>query len=78
MRLSHPGFLHKEVRVNKLKNTERVFKVTLDEQFVKDRQTFNGPYEKKIKIVLGSASTVYTDKLSSMMGTTILPALGGV
>ncbi|KAB6148802.1 SusC/RagA family TonB-linked outer membrane protein [Bacteroides xylanisolvens] len=78
LRLSHPGFLHKEVRVNKLKNTERVFKVTLDEQFVKDRQTFNGPYEKKDKdSFLGSASTVYTDKLSSMMGTTILPALAG-
>lgn len=26
LRLSHPGFLHKEVRVNKLKNTERVLK----------------------------------------------------
>lgn len=78
LRLSHPGFLHKEVRVNKLKNTERVFKVTLDEQFVKDRQTFNGPYEKKDKdSFLGSSSTVYTDKLSSMMGTTILPALAG-
>ena len=51
--------------MNKLKNTERVFKVTLDEQFVKDRQTFNGPYEKKDKdSFLGSSSTVYTDKLS--------------
>ena len=27
LRLSHPEFIHKEVKVNKLKNTERVFKV---------------------------------------------------
>ena len=46
LRLSHPGFLHKEVRVNKLKNTERVFKVTLDEQFVKDRQCSTGAKSK--------------------------------
>ena len=34
LRLSHPEFIHKEVKVNKLKNTERVFKVTLNEQFI--------------------------------------------
>lgn len=76
--LSHPGFLPKEVKVNKLKNTERIFKVTLSEQFIKDVETISGPYEMKDKqSYLGAASTVYTDKLSSMMGTTILPALEG-
>ena len=76
--LSHPGFIHKEIKVNKLKNTERVFKVTLDEHFIKDKELISGPYEGKDKNhFLGSASTIYTDKLSSMMGTTILPALEG-
>ena len=78
LRLSHPGFTYKEIKVNKLKNTERIFKVTLDEHFIKDKEVINGPYEEKDKnSFLGSASTVYTDKLSSMMGTTILPALEG-
>ena len=78
LRLSHPEFIHKEVKVNKLKNTERVFKVTLNEQFIKDKGTVSGPYEpKNKKNYLGSAATVYTDELSSMMGTTILPALQG-
>ena len=76
--LSHPGFIHQEIKVNKLKNTERVFKVTLDEHFIKDKEVISGPYEGKDKNhFLGSASTIYTDKLSSMMGTTILPALEG-
>ena len=76
--LSHPGFIHKEIKVNKLKNTERVFKVTLDEHFIKDKEVISGSYEGKDKNhFLGSASTIYTDKLSSMMGTTILPALEG-
>ena len=76
--LSHPGFIHKEIKVNKLKNTERVFKVTLDEHFIKDKEVISGPYEGKDKNhFLGAASTIYTDKLSSMMGTTILPALEG-
>ena len=78
LRLSHPEFIHKEVKVNKLKNTERVFKVTLNEQFIKNKETVSGPYESKNKKnFLGSAATVYTDELSSMMGTTILPALQG-
>lgn len=78
LRLSHPGFTHKEIKVNKLKNTERIFKVTLDERFIKDKEIVNGPYEEKDKdSYLGSVSTVYTEKLSSMMGTTILPALEG-
>lgn len=76
--LSHPGFIHKEIKVNKLKKTERVFRVTLDEHFIKDKELISGPYEGKDKNhFLGSASTIYTDKLSSMMGTTILPALEG-
>lgn len=78
LRLSHPGFIHKEVKVNKLKNTERIFKVTLNELFIKNEQTISGPYEAKDqKSYLGSASTVYTDQLASSMGTTILPALQG-
>ena len=61
-----------------MKNTERVFKVTLNEQFIKNKETVSGPYESKNKKnFLGSAATVYTDELSSMMGTTILPALQG-
>lgn len=28
LRFSHPGFLHKEIKVNKLRNQERIFKVT--------------------------------------------------
>lgn len=76
--MSHPGFIHKEIKVNKLKKTERVFRVTLDEHFIKDKELISGPYEGKDKNhFLGSASTIYTDKLSSMMGTTILPALEG-
>ena len=76
--LSHPGFIHKEIKVNKLKKTERVFRVTLDEHFIKDKELISGPYEgKDKKHFLGSASTIYTDKLSSMMGTTILPDLEG-
>lgn len=78
LRLSHPEFIYKEIKVNKLKNTERVFKVTLNEQFIKNKGTVSAPYElKNKKNYLGAAATVYTDELSSMMGTTILPALQG-
>lgn len=78
LRLTHPGFLQKEVIVNKLKNTERVFKVTLAEQFVKTPATISGPYDvKDNESFLGSAATIYTDKLTSMIGTTILPSLVG-
>lgn len=76
--LSHPGLLYKEIKVNKLKHSERIFKVTLAEAFIKNQATINGPYESKEKIsFLGAASTVYTDQLTSMMGTTILPFLTG-
>lgn len=76
--LSHPGLLYKEIKVNKLKHSERIFKVTLAEAFIKNQATINGPYESKEKIsFLGAASTVYTDQLTSMMGTTILPSLTG-
>ena len=76
--LSHPGLLYKEIKVNKLKHSERIFKVTLAEAFIKNQATVNGPYESKEKIrFLGAASTVYTDQLTSMMGTTILPSLTG-
>lgn len=76
--LSHPGLLYKEIKVNKLKHSERIFKVTLAEAFIKNQATINGSYESKEKIsFLGAASTVYTDQLTSMMGTTILPSLTG-
>ena len=76
--LSHPGLLYKEIKVNKLKHSERIFKVTLAEAFIENQATINGPYESKEKIsFLGAASTVYTDQLTSMMGTTILPSLTG-
>lgn len=52
--------------------------MTLAEAFIKNQATINGPYESKEKIsFLGAASTVYTDQLTSMMGTTILPSLTG-
>ena len=75
LRFSHPGFLHKEIKVNKLRNQERIFKVTLTEEFVKFPDVINGPYDTKDKAsYLGSAATVYTDQVSSLMGTTILPS----
>ena len=78
LRFSHPGFLHKEIKVNKLRNQERIFKVTLTEEFVKFPDVINGPYDTKDKAsYLGSAATVYTDQVSSLMGTTILPSLQG-
>ena len=49
LRLSHPEFIHKEVKVNKLKNTERVFKVTLNEQFIKDKGTVSVLMNQKIR-----------------------------
>lgn len=78
LQLSHPGFLYKEIKINKLKNNERIFKVTLSEQFVKRTDKIVGPYDAKDKnSFLGSVSTIYTDKLTSMMGTTIIPSLTG-
>lgn len=78
LQLSHPGFLHKEIKVNKLKQNERIFKVTLSEQFIKRSSEVVGPYDTTDKdSFLGSASTIYTDKLTSMMGTTIIPSLVG-
>lgn len=78
LRLSHPGFLYKEIKVNKLRNSERVFKVTLAEDFVKFPDVISGPYDTKDKTsFLGSAATVYTDQINSMMGTTIIPSLQG-
>lgn len=78
LRLSHPGFLYKEIKVNKLKNSERIFKVTLAEEFVKSPNVINGPYDTKDQAsFLGSAATVYTDQINSMMGTTIIPSLQG-
>lgn len=78
LRLSHPGFLYKEIKVNKLRNSERVFKVTLAENFIKFPDVISGPYDTKDKTsFLGSAATVYTDQINSMMGTTIIPSLQG-
>lgn len=78
LRFSHPGFLYKEIKVGKLKNSERVFKVTLAEEFVKLTDVLPGPYKTKDKAdFLGAATTVNTDQVSSMIGTTILPSLQG-
>lgn len=78
LRLSHPGFLYKEVKVNKLKNHERVFKVMLREEFVKSPDVINGPYDTHDKAsYLGAAATVYTDQVKSMQSTTIIPSLAG-
>lgn len=78
LRFSHPGFLYKEIKVNKLKNSERIFKVTLSEEFVKSRDVMNGPYSTKDKdSFLGSAATIYTDQVNSMLATTIIPSLQG-
>lgn len=78
LQLSHPAFLQKEIKVNKLKNNERVFKVVLSEEFIKNSEEIPGAYDTKDKnSFLGSSSTVYNQQLTSMLGTTILPALEG-
>lgn len=78
LRLSHPGFLHKEIKVNKLRNSERIFKVTLSEEFMKSPAVINGPYDAKDKAsFLGSAATIYTNQLNKMLSTTIIPSLQG-
>lgn len=78
LRLAHPGFLYKEIKVNKLKNNERIFKVVLAEEFIKSPDVISGAYTAKDKAsFLGSASTVYTEQVKSMQSTTILPSLAG-
>lgn len=78
LQLSHPGFLHKEVKINKLKDNERIFKVKMSEQFIRNTDQIAGPYSMKDKeSFLGSAAEIYTDKLTSMTGTTILPSMMG-
>lgn len=78
LQLSHSEFLYKEVKVNKLRNHERTLKVTLSEPFVQRRNIIAGPYENyDAQSYIGSAASIYTDKLSSMVGTTILPSLMG-
>lgn len=78
LRFSHPGLLYKEVKVNKLRKSERIFKVTVSEAFVKFPETISGPYDTKNKAsYLGSAATVYTDQLTSSLSTTIIPSLQG-
>ena len=75
---SHPGFLYKEVKVNKIRKEERVFKVTLSEEYYKSRDVIYGPYKTKDKAsYLGSASTVYSEQLGTMMSTSFLPSLQG-
>lgn len=75
---SHPEYLQKEVSVKSLKERKFPFKVTLLHKFIENKPTVSGAYvEKDRKSFLGSESTVYTDRLTSTMSTTILPALMG-
>lgn len=76
--LDYPGLLYKEVKINKLRHKERIFKVTVSDSFVKSPQTISRPYDNTDRsCYLGSAATVYTDQLASSLSTTIIPSLQG-
>ena len=75
---SHPGFLYKEVKVNKLRKNERDFKLTISEEYIKSRKIVNRPYGVEDKdSYLGSEAAVYSDQLSTMMSSTFIPSLRG-
>ena len=78
LRFSHPNFLYKEVKVNKIRKKERVFKVTMNEEYVRSRDVIYGPYgTKDADSFLGSAATVYSEQLNTMMSTSFIPSLQG-
>ena len=78
LQLAHPEYLYKEVKIKKLRDSKRVLKITLSEPFIQHSATIAGPYEDyDAQSYLGSSATIYTDKLTSMTGSTILPSLMG-
>jgi TonB-linked SusC/RagA family outer membrane protein len=78
LEFSHPDFLQKEVKIKTLKRQNIQFKITLLHKFIENKPTVSGAYEdKERKSYLGSESSIYTDRLSSTMASTIIPSLMG-
>lgn len=75
---SHKNYLYRESKVSDTDLKKGVL-VHLFGNTVKDISTIPGPFGDSIDkdSYLGSASTVYTDQLTTTMGTTIIPALAG-
>ncbi|OJV32766.1 MAG: SusC/RagA family TonB-linked outer membrane protein [Bacteroidales bacterium 36-12] len=74
-------FTHKDFLINESTMSERDQKkgvlIRMQDKLVKSSTLIPHPYseERDSESYIGSASTVYSDKLTSMMGTTIIPAL---
>jgi len=75
---SHEGFLYFESKVTD-RDIQRGVLVHLWENRIKNPLTLQGPYREKIDEAsfLGAASTIYSDQMSTTMGSTIIPALTG-
>ena len=73
LQLAHPEYLYKEVKIKKLRDSKRVLKITLSEPFIQHSATIAGPYEDyDAQSYLGSSATIYTDKLTSMTGSSVV------
>lgn len=75
---SREGFLYYESRVTD-RDIKRGVLVHLWENRIKNPSTLPGPYGEDIDKAsfLGAASTIYTDQMTTTMGSTIIPALTG-
>lgn len=77
--LSHPDYMGKEVRLPKNLKAGKTLKIQMKEKFFKNPSVLDMPYGKSVTKdkFLGSASTVYTDQLSTTLSTNVLSALSG-
>lgn len=76
LRFSHSDFLLCESKISE-KDIKKGLLIRLQDKLVKSSAVVPEPYGKTINSdsYLGSASTVYSDEINSMLGTTIIPSL---
>ncbi|MEA4983136.1 MAG: SusC/RagA family TonB-linked outer membrane protein [Paludibacter sp.] len=76
--LSHPDYLYKEVKLKGELISEENLTIVMTDKYLKNPEIVDRPYGTVDKeSFLGSASTIYTDQLSSTLSSTIIPAFAG-
>jgi len=76
--LSHPDYLYKEVKLNSKGVLYKDSTIVLIEKYLKNSNVIDRPYGTVDKeSFLGSASTIYTNQLTSTLASTIIPAFAG-
>ncbi len=76
--LSHPDYLYKQVKLTSKDFSNEDLKIVMTERYLKNTTTLDRPYGVVDKeSYLGSASTIYTNQLTSDLSATIIPSFAG-